>query len=150
MPETNNRNLKILGATWLGIGALAFVYAFVSLFSLAQGNAPTATEVSDGYWVFVALGLVIGAMGVVNGTALLRRNRIARPALVVSSLVLILPSLGLLVPLLVVVPSLWLTLSKGGKEALEGYMAKECRGAPVVNNPTPKLSAAQSLGLRRP
>ena len=48
MPQTNGRNIKILGAAWLGLGALCFAYLFANLFSLAQGNAPSATEVPDG------------------------------------------------------------------------------------------------------
>ena len=122
MTETHDRKFKILGAAWLGLGVLMFAYAFINLFPLALGNAPSATEVSDGYWVFIALGLVIGAIGTVNGLALLRRNPMARPVLLVSSL-LLLTTATLLVPLLVVVPSLWLTLSRDGKQAFEGYMA---------------------------
>ena len=125
MPETKNRNIKILGAAWLGLGDLAFAFAFITSSPLAQGNAPSATEVSDGYWVFVALGLVMGAIGMVNGLALLRRYPIARPVLAISSLVLLLPSAAFFVPLLVVAPSLWLTLSRGGKEAFESYVAGE-------------------------
>ena len=125
MPQTNNRNIKILGAAWLGLGILSFAYAFISLFPLAQGNAPSATAVADGYWVFIALGIVLGAIGVVNGLALLRRSAVARRLLAISSLVLLLPSLGLVVPLLVVGPSIWLTLSRDGKEAFESYMARD-------------------------
>ena len=47
MPKTINRNIKILGAVWLGLGGLAFSYAFPVLFSLAQGNAPSAVAVSE-------------------------------------------------------------------------------------------------------
>ena len=125
MPETNNRKIKILGSAWLGLGGLAFAYVFVDLFSLAQGNSPSATEVADGYWVFFLGALVIGAIGIANGLALLLRSPVARPVLAISSLVLLLPSVGLLVPLLVVVPSLWLTLAKDGKEAFESYVARE-------------------------
>ena len=105
MPETKNRNIKILGAAWLSLGGLALAYAFVSLFPLAQGNAPSATSVSEGYWVFVALGLVIGAIGTVNGLALFRRNPVARLVIAISSLVLFLPSALMLFPLLVVCPA---------------------------------------------
>ncbi len=124
MSETKNRKFKILGAAWLGLGGLSFTYAVVSLLPVALGNPPTATEVADGYWVFVALGVVIGAIGAANGLALLRRSPVARPLLAISSFVL-LPSAGLVVPLLVVAPSLWLTLSRDGKEAFEGYVARE-------------------------
>ena len=109
MHETNNRKFKILGAAWLGLGGIAFAYVFINLFSLAQGNTPSATEVSDGYWVFFVGALVIGAICMLNGLALLRRNPVARPLLIISSIVL-LPSAGLVVPLLVVASSLWLTL----------------------------------------
>ena len=125
MPETINRNIKILGAAWVGLGGLSIAYAVISLFPLAEGNAPSATAVAEGYWVFVVLGLVIGVIGLVNGLALLRRNPVARPLLVVSSLLLLLPSVGLVVPLLVVLPSLWLTLSRGGKEEFESFMGGE-------------------------
>ena len=125
MLGTNNRKIKILGAAWLGLGGLAFAYVLVNLLLLAKGDTPSATEVSDGYWVFFLGALVIGAIGMVNGLALLRRNPLARRLLAISSLVLLLPSAALLVPLLVVLPSLWLTLSPGGKEALESYMVRE-------------------------
>ena len=124
MSETSDRRFKILGAAWLGLGGLSFAFVFSELFPLALGNAPSATEVADGYWVFVALGLVIGAIGTVNGRALLRRIPVARRFLTVSSFVL-LPSAGLMVPLRVIAPSLWLTLSRDGKQAFEGYMARE-------------------------
>ena len=125
MPETNNHKIKVLGAAWLGLGGLSLAYAFISLFPLAQGNAPTATAVAEGYWVFVALSLVMGAIGMVIGLTLLHRIPMARPVLTISSLVLLLPSAAFLVPLLVVAPSLWLTLSRDGKEAFESYMARE-------------------------
>jgi hypothetical protein len=124
MSETNDRRFKILGAAWLGLGSLSFAFVFSQLFPLAQGNAPSATEVADGYWVFVVLGLVIGAIGTANGLALLRRIPVARRLLTISSFVL-LPSAGLVVPLLVIAPSLWLTLSRDGKEAFEGYVSRE-------------------------
>ena len=122
MPESNNRRIKILGAAWLGLGGLGFAYVFINL---AQDYPPSATEVSDGFWVFILLALVVAAIGMVNGLALLRRNRVARRFVVISSLVLLLPSAAFIVPLLVVVPSLWLTLSRDGKEAFESYMARE-------------------------
>ena len=129
MPDTNNRKLiKILGAAWLGLGGLGFAYVFINLFPFAQGNAPSATEVSDGYWVFVGLGLVMGAIGTVNGLTLLRRNPVARRVLAISSWVLLLPAAAFFVPLLVVLPSLWLALSRDGKEAFESYMSREKDG----------------------
>ena len=122
MDETGNRNIKILGIGWLAVGGLAFTFALITLFPFAQGNPPSATEIADGYWVFVTLGLVTGAIAVANGLALVRRNLLARPLLTVSS-ILLLPSAGLVVPLLVVAPNIWLTLSKGGKETFESYLA---------------------------
>ena len=124
MPETHDRRFKILGAAWLGLGGLSFVYASINVFSLARGHTPSATEVGDGYWVWFVGALVIGSIGIVNGLTLLRRSPVARRVLAISSLVLLLPSVGLLVPLLVVFPSLWLTLSKDGKEAFESYVAR--------------------------
>ena len=125
MPETKYRYIKILGAAWLGLGGIASIYVNGTLIPLALGNTPSATDVSDGYWVFFVGGLVIGTIGMVNGLALLRRNSAARPLLLISSVVLLLPSIGLLVPLLVVVPSLWLTLSGDGKEVYTSYIARE-------------------------
>ena len=125
MPKTTNLNIKILGSAWLGLGGLGFAYALVALFPLVQGNTPSATAVSEGYWVYIVGALVIGAIGMVNGLALLRRYRVARRILAISSLVLLLPSATMIVPLLVTGPSLWLTLSRDGKEAFESYMARE-------------------------
>ena len=123
MPETKNLIFKVLGAGWLGLGGLAFAYGLISLYPLTQGHAPSATEVGDGYWVFVVLSVVMGAIGMVNGLTLLRRNPVARPLIAVSSVVL-LPSAAFFFPLLVLAPSLWLTLSRGGKDAFESYMAR--------------------------
>ena len=124
--ETNNRMFKILGAAWLGLGSLSFAIVFINLFPLVQGKSPSGLfESGDGWWIVDLVFLVVGAIGMVNGLALLRRNPAGRPLLAISSLVLLLPSAGLFVPLLVVAPSLWLTLSRGGKEALGSYMARE-------------------------
>ena len=125
MPDPSNRKFKILGAAWLGLGGLSLAFAFVTLLPLAQGNAPSATEVSDGYWVFVALGLVTGAIGMVNGLALLGRHPVARRVIAISLWLLLLPAAGFVFPILIVAPSLWLTLSRDGKEAFESYMARE-------------------------
>ena len=122
---TNNRKFKMLGAAWLVLGGFTFaIVPIPSLFSLVRGNTPSPFEAGDEWPIVVLVFAVAGAICMVNGLALLRRNRVARPLLIVSSL-LLLPSAGLIVPLLVVLPSLWLTLSTGGKEALESYLARE-------------------------
>ena len=123
MPKTRNRDIKILGALWLGLGSLGFVYAFTALFPLTQGYTPSATAVNEGYWIYILGALVIGTIGAVNGIALLRRYPVARRLLAITSLVLFLPAAVLVLPLLVVIPSLWLTSS--GKAALQSYMARE-------------------------
>ena len=123
MPGSNDRNIKILGAAWLVLGGLAVALVLISLFPLLQGNTPSPFEAGDEWPIVVLVFAVVAAIGVVNGLALLRRKRIAPPLLAISSSVLLLPSIGLLVPLLVVAPSLWLTLSQGGKEAFESYLA---------------------------
>ena len=86
MPNSNNGKIKLLGAAWLVSGGLSFVFVSIAIFPLALGDAPSETEVADGYWVFILLGLVMAAVGTVNGSALLRRYRVARPLLAVSSL----------------------------------------------------------------
>ena len=48
MPENSNRKFKILA--WLGLGGLGFAYVIINL---AQDYPPSATQVSDGYWVFL-------------------------------------------------------------------------------------------------
>ena len=124
MLKNKIRNIKILGAAWLVLGGFAFA---VALLATAQVIIDPSTE---GGWVFVLVLLVLGSIGMVNGLALLRRNPVARPIIAISSLVLLLPSAasamtGIGVPgLLLVVASLWLTLSTGGKEAFESYMAR--------------------------
>ena len=125
----------VLGAAWLVGGVLAFA---IALFAIAQVIIdPSAAE--GGFWggfVFVMVLLVLGAILSVNGLALLRRNPVARPLIAISSLVLLIlsvPGLASLatggnptsvLALLVVVPSLWLTLSGGGKKAFESYVAR--------------------------
>jgi hypothetical protein len=49
MNEISNRKFKFLGSGWLIIGVLGFTYLTVNFISLAQGNTPSQTEVSDGY-----------------------------------------------------------------------------------------------------
>ena len=125
MPETKNRNIKILGAGWLVLGGLFLALALIAFLSVVIGDDPEgqAFEAGDKWWIVVLVLLVVGAIPLVNGLTLLRRNPVARPLIAISSLVLLLPSVPMVLPLLVVVPSLWLTLSTDGKEALESYTA---------------------------
>ena len=125
MPETNNRRIKILGAGWLGLGGLTFALVLTMLFPLVQGNTPSPFEAGDEWWIVVLVFLVVGAICMVNGLALLRRHPVVRPVLAISSWVLLIPAAAFFVPLLIVLPSLWLTLSRGGKEVFESYMARE-------------------------
>ena len=62
MSETNNRRFKILGAGWLRLGGLSFTYMLIGLFPVAQGKAPSATEVADVGWVLVARALRSGVV----------------------------------------------------------------------------------------
>ena len=125
MPATNNRKFRILGAAWIVLGGLIFAFILVSLFPLVQGDTPSPFEAGDEWWIVLLVFAAVGAILTANGLTLLRRNPIARPFLVISSLVLLLPSAALVVPLLVLVPSLWFTLSRGGREELDSYMAGE-------------------------
>ncbi len=126
MPETNNRdrNIKILGAAWLGLGGLALAIAKVII-------DPSAEDGVIQGLVFVLVLVVLGSIQMANGLALLRRNPVARPLIAISSLVFLVPSAASVVTgigvvlLLVVVSSLWLTLTRGGKEAFGSYMARE-------------------------
>ena len=126
MRWANNRNIKILGSAWLILGGLALVGVL-----LALGQILFSSEEAEGGVIFVLVLLVLGAISSVNGLALLRRYPIARPLIAITSLVLLIPSIpgvvsGVGIPaFLVLVASLWLTLSRGGKEALESYMARE-------------------------
>ena len=130
MLGTKNRNIKIIGAAWLVLGVVSFA---IALFAIAQAIIdPSATE--DGFLggvIFVVLLFVLGSIGAVNGLVLLRRNPMARPLLAISSLVLLVPSTvgvatGAGIPaFLMVVGSLWLTLSRNGKGAFESYVARE-------------------------
>jgi hypothetical protein len=129
MFKTNDGRIKLLGGAWLVGGGL---FLAIALFAIAQFIiSPSADE--GGFWggaIFVLVLLVVGAIYSVNGLALWRRNMEARPFLAVSSLVLLVPSAvgavgGIGIPaFLIVVASLWLTLSKGGKEAYQSYMAR--------------------------
>ena len=130
---TNNRKIKILGAGWLVLGGIFLALALLAFLSVVIGDDPTgqAFESGDKWWIVVLVLLGLGAIPMANGLALLRRNPAARPLVAISSVVLLIPSAasavtGLGIPFLAVVAfSLWLTLSQRGKEALEGYMARE-------------------------
>ena len=106
--------------------------AFIAFVSVVLGDDPAsqAFESGDKWWIVVLVLLGIGAILIVPGLALLRRNPVARPVLAISSLILLIPSAvgavtGIGIPfLVVVVVSLWLTLTTGGKETLESYMAR--------------------------
>ena len=119
MLGTRDRNIKLLGATWLVLGGtVLFVALDLGHFGL----------------VFSLVLLVWGSVQVANGLTLLLRYPVARRLLAISSLVLLIPSIyygvfsfnlaGIPI-LLVVVASLWLTLSKDGKKAFESYIARE-------------------------
>ena len=131
MRKSNSRKIKVLGGAWLGLGGLAFgTVLVVSLQVLFSSQ-----DVEGGFvggLIFVLVLLAVGAVFSVNGFAPLRRNSVARPLVAISSLILLIPSVagtaagGIGVPLLlVVVPSLWLTLSRGGKKAFESHIARE-------------------------
>ena len=131
MSGTKNRNIKILGAGWLALGGIFLAIALLAIGQfIVDPSAAEAEEGLIGGLVFVLVLVVVGSLPTVNGLALLRRHPIARPVLAVSSLVFLIPSalgvvVGIGIPfLVVVVASLWLTLSTGGKEALEGYMER--------------------------
>ncbi len=122
---TKSRNIKILGAVWLGVGGLAFAWVLSDLVPRVQGKSTLGLfESGDAWWVVVLVFLAIGVICVVSGLGLLLRSPVARPFLIISSIVFI-PLVGLVVPLLVLAPSLWLTVSTGGKKAFESYMARE-------------------------
>ena len=127
MPGTRERNIKILGAAWLVFGGLAFAIALVAI---GQVIIDSSDDGLQGLVIALVL-VVLGSVQIANGLALLRHNPVARPLLAISSLILIIPSvvaaLGIIgIPfLVVVVASLWLTLSKAGKKAFESYMARE-------------------------
>ena len=133
MLRNSNRNIKILGAAWLGFGGIFVALAFIAFVSVVIGDDPetAAFEAGDKWWIVVLVLLGLGAVFSVNGLGLRRRHPVARPVLVISSLVLLIPSTLSVVTgagvilLLVVVSSLWLTLSRGGKKAYESYMARE-------------------------
>ena len=80
MSEKSNRNIKILGAGWLGLGGIFLALAFVALLSVVIGDDPetAAFEAGDAWWIVVLVLLGIGAILTVPGLALLRRNPAAR------------------------------------------------------------------------
>ena len=122
MPKTNDRRFKVLGTGWLALGGFALAVVIINLLPLLQGDTPSGLfESGQGWWIVDLVILVVGTIGMVNGYALLSRSPIARSFLAISSIVL-LPSAPFLVPLLVVAPSLWLTLSEDGKQSLGSYL----------------------------
>ena len=133
MSDTTKRNINILGSAWLGLGGIFLALAFAAFLSVVIGDDPAgqAFEAGDKWWIVVLALLALAAIPTVNGLTLLRRSPVARPLVTISSLILLIPSAisvvtGFGVPLmLVVVASLWLTLTKGGKKAFESYMARE-------------------------
>ena len=137
MPKASSRNIKILGAAWLVLGGIFLALALVAFLSVVIGDDPEgqAFESGDKWWIVVSALLVLGSIPMISGLALLLRNPVARPIIAISSLVLLVPSAagtitGIGIPfLLLVAASLWLTLSKGGKEALESYMARRTDAA---------------------
>ncbi len=133
MFKTKNRKFKVLGAGWLGMGIPFLALAFIAFLSVILGDDPAtaAFESGDKWWIVVLVLSMLGAIPTFAGLALLRRSPAARPLIATAALVLLIPSaisviagFGVLM-LMVVVPSLWFTLSGGGKEAFEGYMARE-------------------------
>ena len=125
MTQNNNRKFKILGAAWLGLGGLCFTVVVINLLPLFNDNTPSGLfESGDGWWIVDLVIIVVGAIGMFNGLAIMRRIPVARPVLAISSL-LLLPSVSFMVPVLVLAPSLWLTFTGEGKEALESYLARE-------------------------
>ena len=123
MSESNSRIFKALAVAWLGLGGFFFGVVLINLLPLVQGNTPSGLfESGGGWWIVDSVFLVMGAIWAANGLALFRRSPAARPLTVVSSLVL-LPTVGLIIPLLVLVPSLWIVLSRRGKEAFGSYIA---------------------------
>ena len=126
-PRGTKRCELTLNITRFGHQTLFFrsLLVLTSLFALVQGNTPSPFEAGDEWWIVVLVFAVVGAICMVTGLALLRRHQAARRGLAISSWVLLLPSAAFYVPALVVAPSLWLTLSRGGKEALKSYMATE-------------------------
>ncbi len=130
MLGTKNRNIKILGGAWLAGGGVAFVVALFAVAQLIIAPSAAENEVIGGL-AFVVVLLVLGSVGIVNGLVLLRRNPIARPLIAISSLVFLVPSLpglvkgdiGSVLTLLVIAASLWLTLTRSGKDVLESYLA---------------------------
>ena len=132
MRGTMNRNIKILGAAWLGFGGIFLALAFIAFLSVVIGDDPEtqAFEAGDKWWIVVLVFVGLGAVFSVNGLALRRRYPALRPVLAISSLVLLIPSVvGVVtgvgaVLLLVVASSLWLTLSRAGKKTYASYMAR--------------------------
>ena len=93
MPETTNRKFKILGTAWLALGGIFLALALLAFVSVVLGDDPDAQafEAGDKWWIVVLVLLGVGAILMVPGLALLRRDPVARSLLIISSLVLLIP-----------------------------------------------------------
>ena len=59
MPKTNDGKIKVLGAAWLGLGAIAFALVLIFLFPLVQGDTPSPFEAGDEWWIVVLVFAVV-------------------------------------------------------------------------------------------
>ena len=80
MPETTNRKFKILGTAWLALGGIFLALALLAFVSVVLGDDPDAQafEAGDKWWIVVLVLLGVGAILMVPGLALLRRDPVAR------------------------------------------------------------------------
>ena len=87
-------NSKILGTAWLALGGIFLALALLAFVSVVLGDDPDAQafEAGDKWWIVVLVLLGVGAILMVPGLALLRRDPVARSLLIISSLVLLIPS----------------------------------------------------------
>ena len=94
MRGTKNRNIKILGAAWLVMGAVFLALAIIASLSVVLGDDPAGQtfESGDKWWIVVLVLLVLEAIPTVNRLALLCRSWLGRRLLAISSLVLLIPS----------------------------------------------------------
>ena len=137
MHWSQNSSLRALGGASLVLGGLAYVRA---LSAIAQFRIEPAAA-DD--WVDYSLGmLVVGSFHMVSGWAVLRRNRLVRPLLAISSFVLVIFYAGSVVTppqyagagriglvggvlhLLALVPIFWLTFSSASLPALKSHVVR--------------------------